>query len=653
MRRLFITPLVILISFMGLAPEVTASPGDTTWVTVFNNRWLDHNGNFDTTAVLPASNRYRKIRMHYILGRYACPGSPQYCGSWDYTTQVFTMPGKMDTLELAKVITPYATDWLSRNISHDFVIDVTDYASALHDTTGIRFKYDGYSWGFTITLKLEFIEGIPPMDVLSVENIYNGYFPYGNNANPIENYLTSKTFSFTTNVNRVFIKNSVSGHGADPSNCSEFCSKYYNLKIDNNPIAQKQLWRNDCGRNPISPQTGTWIYDRANWCPGAEVLPIFHDISIHTLADTPFDVDIDMQPYTSGNPKAGYNFVSQLFTYGPENHSIDVSLEKIVAPRSDAHYYLHNSACMNPVVRIKNTGYDSINIIIFEYGIRGLVPNTYTWTGSVGFLQEATLVFPASTPLMSQAISHNFDVRVISVNGMAGDQYTDNNLISSRTATLATLPREFVVRTKTNLNNKPATNINQTKWILVNDIGDTVASRLSMSSNTFFRDSLFNLADGCYKFTIDDAGCNGFSWWANAGGGHGTITINSPASETILHTFSGDFGCTSSTYFFVGNRPALPPEIDYTGLIRVLSESMMRIYPNPASSTTYLSLQNTNQATMEIRDLTGRLISAGTIPEYKGSTHQLDVSGLENGIYFVSISAPGVSTGIIKLVVQH
>ena len=136
---------IILILFLAELFHLRsfAAPGDTTWVTVWNLRKLTQYGNIDTTAVFPTGKRYRKIRMHYILGRYACPGAPQYCGSWDYTTQIHALPTGKDTVEIGRVITPFASDWLQQNKKHDYIVDVTDYASVLDGSTGMRFDYEG------------------------------------------------------------------------------------------------------------------------------------------------------------------------------------------------------------------------------------------------------------------------------------------------------------------------------------------------------------------------------------------------------------------------------------------------------------------------------------------------------------------------------
>ena len=49
-------------------------------------------------------------------------------------------------------------------------------------------------------------------------------------------------------------------------NCAEFCPKNHNLSING---VQQFEWLNwkECADNPVISQGGTWIYDRAGWCP--------------------------------------------------------------------------------------------------------------------------------------------------------------------------------------------------------------------------------------------------------------------------------------------------------------------------------------------------------------------------------------------------
>ncbi|MDZ7848776.1 MAG: peptide-N-glycosidase F-related protein [Owenweeksia sp.] len=103
-------------------------------------------------------------------------------------------------------------------------------------------------------------------------------------------------------------------------------------------ILSQAIWRDDCGLNPIWPQAGTWLFDRANWCPGDKSLYRTHDLSGY-LSGNSMDVDVDLEAYSytvpAGESPASYNYSVQLIQYAPPNHLNDVELERILTP-SDA-----------------------------------------------------------------------------------------------------------------------------------------------------------------------------------------------------------------------------------------------------------------------------------------------------------------------------
>lgn len=628
--------------------DLQANPGDTTWVTVWNKRWLDHYGAYDTTATFPTGKRFRKIRLHYILGRYACPGSPQYCGSWDYTTQIFARHAGMDSVEVARIITPYATDWLSKNKSHDYIVEVTDYAKALDGLTGMRFHYSGYSWGFTITLKIEFIEGVPPMDVQAVRNIYKGYFPYGNGNNPIENYLTAKTFSYNAFTSRTMIKNFVSGHGADGGNCAEFCSRYYQLKLNSNLISQKQLWRTDCGSNQVYPQTGTWIYDRGNWCPGAVVWPIYHDLSTTTLPNQTFTVDIDMQPYTMQNPSAGYEWSSQFIEYAAPNHSLDVSVEDVITPNVDANYFRNNAACNNPKILIKNTGTQTVTSVEMVYGYPGSPMMSYTWTGSLNFLDTTTVMLPPSNQVMSHTVSAQWQVSLTAVNG-AVDQNQFNDIYRVTAPAVAVFPDTMVVKFYTN-KSQIAGGYNETNWQIVDDFNSVIYSRTQNSITTMYIDTIV-LYPGCYRFQLTDAGCDGLSWWANTAGGTGSCKFEKKVGGNIF-TFPVDIGCSFEKSFIVQARPQEP---DPTGLSGRALQNSVELFPNPASDEVWLKIDLELPQGLEIRlsDITGKTVYQRNYKKVQNVYEALDISQFAPGVYIVSSKLSDGSFYTQKLIIGN
>jgi hypothetical protein len=618
MKKIFIC-LLLSVYFI---PDSIASSGDTTWVTIYDSRKITQWGNYDTSAVLPIGKTYRKIRLHYILGRYACPSGTQYCGSWDYTTQVYVKPANADTMEIARIITPYATDWLGSNRKHDFIVDVSDYASVLNGNLDFRYKYDGYSWGFTLTLKLEMIEGTPPMEALSAENIYDGYYSYGNTTNPIENYLVEKPFQYNAPVAKAFVKNTISGHGSDDNGCGEFCSKYYDLKINGAAVSQKQLWKSDCGKNDIYPQTGTWLYERANWCPGQVVFPIAHDITSLTSPASTFSVDVDMEPYTSPTQSnaGGYNIVSQLISYSAPNFSTDVSIEDIIAPTNDPNYYRSNNICSNPKVKIKNGGTNPITSVVFSYNLNGVSPTSYTWTGNLSFLQETIVELGTALALYNGVVVNQFNVNITNVNGGVGDQNLENNRYTSSFNNVKVYPSNFVIYFTTNAATSPINpGFNEAHWELKNDAGTVIASRTNLANSTVYKDTM-NLPDGCYTFTADDDGCDGISWWAyqyyTPNPGSGNLRFNKISPPIPLKSFNGDFGCQIIERFVVSSV--------VTGKEELISSSKFDLYPNPTSSN------------INIMDIAGKEVSTGIFDNISSEIYPINTDNLQNGMYFMT-----------------
>jgi hypothetical protein len=637
MRNLTTKSLAAVFILVIAACDLIANPGDTTWVTVFNQRKLTAYGNVDTTASFPVNKRHRKIRLHYIIGTYVCPGNPQYCGEWDYTAPVFALPPAKDSVEIARVITPYSKSWIQTGKQHDYVIDVTDYSSVLTGTTGIRYRFEGYSWGFHITLKFEMIEGIPPMDAISVDNIYTGYFTYGSSTNPIENKLVPTVLTYTTP--RAFIKNTVTGHGADATGCSEFCNKYYQLLIDNNQLSQNQLWRTDCTVNQEFPQDGTWLFSRGNWCPGAVVNPIYHDLWGATVPNTSFTADINMQPYTTGNPSGGYNFQTQLVSYSAPNHLTDASIEVIVSPTFDHDFRRDNPACINPRIKLKNVGENALNSVVFEYGLTGLVPSTYTWVGTLNFLSETEVEFPPSATVMSQTTSLPFFVRILDVNASGQDENSYNDIYRSMSRPVSVYTGTFVIKTQTNGGTNSATGKNQTSWTLYDETGAIVAQRTLMNNNTTYSDNV-NLSTGCYKFVVEDAACDGFSWWYyqyyTQNPGNGSLRFTNPVNFSIIYDVNGDMGCGLTKYFYVGEAPPPPPP---DALEEWTKSASVGVYPNPATNEAFLYLTLPNLVSMryEVTDVTGRMLFTKDLGAVTEATERIDLSNMANGVYLVRV----------------
>lgn len=628
MKRFLLGTLLLLM--LGVSAQ--AAPGDTTWVQAQNDIWLDHFGNFDTTVEFPnGSKTYRKILMVWTLGKYMCPGSPQYCGDWDYTVQNFIMTKSGDTLELGRFITPYANASYARtgwSWKQRYMYDVTDLYNQLKDSAGVRIHYSGYSWGFTANVKFAFIEGTPPRDVQGIDRMWKGSYAY-TAANPIDGSVTTMSNTTPANTQSAEFKFTISGHGSNNEGCSEFCKKYYQVKLNNSQIAQKDIWRDDCGYNHIYPQSGTWLYDRGNWCPGDIVFPNSHTLT-GVGANANYDLDVDFQS-TNGNNGASYSIQSMVVYYGGFNKSVDASLDDIIAPSDYEVHFRENPMTGKPKVKVQNTGSTTITSIKFEYGIAGVgSTETYTWSGSIAALETAEIEFPVFDELQSIANPGTFNVTIKEVNGQVDEDQTNDKLSSTFEPAMRVSPK-IIIELRTN---SPLVNgVAETEWKLY-DIrtGTVVAQRTQNAGNTTYNDTI-TLNDGVYKFVVEDANCDGVSWWVYpnypVNPGTGTIRVKPYGSfigYNLKGYFSGDFGCGFTEYFNVG----------FPVGVQDLSahKNEMTVFPNPAQNSVQVSLDLAagGNGTLQIIDMLGRVVAQAVADK---PLMELNTSALSNGMYHV------------------
>jgi len=107
-----------------------------------------------------------------------------------------------------------------------------------------------------------------------------------------------------------------------------------------------------------------------------------------------------------------------------------------------------------------------------------------------------------------------------------------------------------------------------------------------------------------------------------------TITVTHKGQ---LQSGQQDFGIAVS-----GSEPLSVESHELTGV---------SLYPNPASNKVNLKLEQTgNQIFYSIYDLNGRKIQEEKLKDNSGSTHLLDVSKLNSGIYFINIETNGKKT---------
>lgn len=230
---------------------------------------------------------YSQIDLHVTL---SCPTGG--CDIWDRFANV-SVYHDSDWFEIGRYITPYgkACGWR---------IDVTDYRSMLKDTVIIKSFIDTWTNpGWLVKLDFEFKAGIALYENIKVENLWhNENLIYGDANNP--SILPVVTKSIDVNAQIVKFKLFNTGHGqGNTDNAAEFSQKTHSLYVNAALANSHFMWRTDCATNPCSPQGGSWQYNRAGWCPGADVLPVYFDLTTLTAPGQNVDLDYRLQSYSN------------------------------------------------------------------------------------------------------------------------------------------------------------------------------------------------------------------------------------------------------------------------------------------------------------------------------------------------------------------
>ena len=643
-RQLYLTCFALLSVFAA-----KASPGDTTWVQA-NNVQMDYYNNFDSSITLPNTTKtYRKIYMIFTLGKYVCPNSPQYCGDWDYTVQTYFMSKhSADTLELGRFMTPYAhtgyyrftATWTNR-----YIFDITDYYPALHDTGTVRIHYSGYSGGFTGNVKFAFIEGTPERNVLKVDRIWHGDFNYGHGSVPINTALGTFSKSVPSGTQSAEMKFNITGHGGDDNACAEFCPNTYTVSLNGSQLVQKNFFRTNCDNNELYAQTGTWVYSRANWCPGALVNTISHTLTgVGSAANYTLGLSFPAYTSTTNNPNtfaASYTLDGAIISYGAINKPVDLSLEDIVSPTNAEYHFRENPNAGTPIITVRNSGAATITSIKFQYGVVGRTPQTYTWSGSIAPLQTMDIKLQELADLRRSAGTYQFDVKTLLVNGAADADATNNELMSTFTAA-PVLANGIIVQMVANEEGLDANAaVSQTSWRIEDMNGTVIKRKNDCPVSTTCTDTVILPVGAGYRLIVSDSAYLGFyditqgtvvgveqgdglAGFSNTNGAMRLYRLDNHAAITIPGYYSANFGRGFVMDFYTG-FPAAVNTIENAAMV-------LKAFPNPASNNLTIVIDGVDDAsgTIKMVDVMGR---NALEMDYSSGIMKADIHAVANGIY--------------------
>ncbi len=625
--------MFFIISFFFIpAGKVLSHTGDTIHLITHNREKVitDPSKGFSAYKTWgefpPGHTSYRKAVL-YIT--YQCPDS-QRCGEWDYIDNIYLRrKGSVnDTsldIELARMISPYGSrfmpDW-----KFTWKSDITDFSFLLHDSVEIEFNHTGYESntdrGWLITIDFELTVGIPAIKVIGYEKLWTGSFPYGNKDDDIENYLKPITFE-NENADIARLRILQTGHGMDDyENCSEFCRKYRKIYFDNVLTDQKDIWR-ECGDNPLYPQAGTWIFDRAGWCPGAMVIPDTYDFNIsNDSPDHRHTADIDMEQYINpGKPSANYVFSSFLFYYKKPELKYDVSLEEIISPSDEDIHSRENPVCKFPKIVIKNNGNKVLTDLKINYGIAGEDVQSYDWSGHLE--TEAAAEITLDGIIYGNGERSSFTVTLLNPNGVEDEYHYDNSGTSVLIMPQVFDP-EIILTVKTN--NAASQNFYQ----LISEKKIFIKQKPpgSLENNKVYKDTV-RLSNGCYEFVFGDSANNGLDFWFSPEEGYGYVRITDIKGK-LIRAYNPDFGKEIRQQFIVTGDPSVTEDIT----------PVLNIFPlrNPGKFFCDIFLNEMQNISLQIMtEDKKKILYSKKLKNFKEGMIGVNLSKAKDGFYLVNV----------------
>ena len=275
-----------------------------------------------------------------------------------------------------------------------------------------------------------------------------------------------------------------------------------------------------------------------------------------------------------------------------------------------------------PTIKFKNKGTANLTSVDFITEINGVVTDSTHWTGNMSFGESNEITLGLSA--YDQLSSNNIVITAKNPNGVA-DDYPENNSVSA------------TILQSDQTSNRIFMEMNTGNWgfeisyELYNSDGNVIASGSGFSSNTVVLDTFIVDLDNCYSFELYDSYGNGFN------SADGYLKLIDDKNGPVILNVTGDFG-SNYHYPFKAVTPA--------GISSVDKEDI-NIYPNPVNNILNIKFSKTGSYKISIFDILGKKLYGLKINNSSDNT--VDLSNLESGVYFVTITGDlNYSKKIIK-----
>lgn len=279
------------------------------------------------------------------------------------------------------------------------------------------------------------------------------------------------------------------------------------------------------------------------------------------------------------------------------------------------------ASCGDAEIRVDVVNYGNADVTSasFDLYVGGAMEGTYPWSGAIaGGATETIVLTTISTP-------GNEEVEVImtEANEVASEQHVNALILPATDAT-----------TWWNIDIHTDCWPEETTWEVRDAAGDIVQAGGPYATADADESVEFGLpSTGCYTFTLMDAygdGLQGSQWAA--------CEVN---GSCVVSTATGDIYNYDGSYDLA--MEAAGANATTVGVEEQASASSLNIYPNPVNGVANVNVALTNAAavTIDVYNALGQKVMAedmGTMMS-GAATVQLDMSGLQAGVYTVNMTA--------------
>jgi hypothetical protein len=682
MKKSFLIFLMSAFCFVLFAKE-----GDTTVINFYTKydiqQFLGPQWHKNFKYIDP-TKKYKKAILKIDLG---C--ASYGCCAWDYTFRGFIgkpLPGIDSTItkknnpqvyryyqkstnwEVARLITPYSsymrmsTNGYTPSWTHPYVYDITDFLPLLKDTVGFVANTGGWDdqgdFGFSMSVNLYLIEGTNSLVPSQVHKVYENSYVY--KAEDTFDMITKPyKFKLSGKETQAKFKSIITGHDGD----GEFTPIDYYVKMNGNQVYNKLLWKEDCDKTYIQPQSGTWIFSRTNWCPGERIVENEIDLTPYLSKTDSSTVDIAFGPMPASvaTPyKANYIIAGYVITY-TDMPKRDVEIEDIIAPSADPNHRMSNKMCMEPKVRIKNVGKDIVKKLYIDYWVDSGYKNTYIWNGNLANGQSEDINLPSISWTGINPTNPVFTACI---------QFSDYNLRKWNDTLKRPFPMPNLYMTEKLILELKTSNgtVNAENTLKVINENNTVVFEKTYSGDSKLYKEAINVPAGCYKLTLTDkevrfgAG-DGLSFWLSnrsLGTVAGSFRILNGNNNAELIKFNPDFGGLIMHQFTTMNKVGDYPTslvntqinapkiadslIKYSDLSSSINSLQgqknieFNLFPNPTKNLINIEFSSLPISAVEITIFSAEgKTCLKDIKNIKKLTESIDIKHLSKGAYILKV----------------